>query len=37
MSDKPMMSIHAEGDVLVLRCPMNLNPRLPKLYDAMHR
>ena len=37
MSNKPRMTIHAEGDVLVLRCPLALNPRLPKLYEAMRR
>ena len=37
MSSKPMMSIHREGDVLVVRCPMSLSPRLPKLYGALRR
>ena len=35
MSKKPMMSVHRDGDTLVLRVPMVLNPRLPRLYDML--
>jgi hypothetical protein len=37
MSNKPLMTIHAEGDTLVLRCPLSLHPRLAQLYEALRR